>query len=242
MKKIFAVTLLLTALLVNCASAEKIPIGKVYDRESRGAAYAPEEINHPNSIYYSHVDVDDLTSNANRIILSDYPTYQQMTGYSCGPSAALTVLYYFGVKNFDEATLVKRMNTKPLIGTSLSGMVNFFRDLGWEVHSRLDTPPIKDGFAFKDFVRKNLSAGTPVMVENIEFGGHWRVIIGYDTLGTEDDLYDDVLIFVDPYDTSDNDDNGFTFGSADRFFSMWFDHNMLPENEREQPWLTARPK
>ena len=80
------------------------------------------------------------------------------------------------------------------------------------------------------------------MVENVEFGGHWRVIIGYDTLGTEDDLYDDVLIFVDPYDTSDNDDNGFTFGSADRFFSMWFDHNMLPENEREQPWLTARPK
>ena len=58
MKKILTVALLLTALLVGCASAEKIPPGKVYDSESRGAVYAPVEINHPNSIYYTHVDVD----------------------------------------------------------------------------------------------------------------------------------------------------------------------------------------
>ena len=120
-------------------------------------------------------------------------------------------------------------------------MVKFFRDIGWEVHSRLDTPPIKDNEAFKKFVVDNLSAGTPIMVENVEYGGHWRVIVGYDTLGTEN-LFDDMLIFADPFDTSDHKSDGFAVGSADRFFNMWFDHSVLPENEREQPWLTAKPK
>ncbi|MBQ6130730.1 MAG: hypothetical protein IJL12_00065 [Selenomonadaceae bacterium] len=32
---------------------------------------------------------------------------------------------------------------------------------------------------------KHLSRGKLVIVENVEFGGHWRVIIGVDTMDTE---------------------------------------------------------
>lgn len=31
----------------------------------------------------------------------------------------------------------------------------------------------------------NLKDNTPILVENVEWGGHWRAIIGYDTMGTD---------------------------------------------------------
>ena len=233
MKKFFVIALLLT-LTAACACAEQV-------KDYGGAAAAPEDINHPDSIYFTHTNFYDFTCADGRIILEHYPTALQGSDYSCGPVAALTVLRWFGNFDFDEATLVREMKTQPLIGTSLGNMTKFFREIGWEVHSSLDTPHFGELEDFQKFVMKNLSEGTPIMVENVEYGGHWRVIVGYDTLGTEN-LYDDVLIFADPFDTSDHHRDGFGVGSADRFFSMWFDHSMLPENEREQPWLTARPK
>ncbi len=233
MKKILAVVILTTAFLIGCANAE--------NPEAYSAANAPADINHDDSIYYARPDFYEMTSTADRIILPHYPTYQQTTEYSCAPAAALTVLYYFGNENFDEATLIKEMKTMPLSGTSLGNMVKFFKSIGWEVQSSLDAPPM-DELEFQKFVVKNLSEGKPIVVENVEFGGHWRVIIGVDTVGTENQLYDDVLIFADPFDTSDHKQDGYAVESLDRFFYMWFDHAMLPKKERNQPWLIAIPK
>ncbi len=218
MKKILSVTILIGILLI-CAAFTA---------------------NHDDSIYYPRLDVYNMTSTADKIILTHYPNVQQETEYSCGAAAARSVLNYFGRDDFDEPTLIKKLKTKPKIGTSLSNMVKFFKSIDWEVQSRLDTPPM-DEFAFQKFVRENLAQGKPIIVENVEWGGHWRVIIGVDTLGTAD-LYDDVLIFADPYDTSDHNQDGYTVGSLDRFYWMWFDHCMLPEGERNQAWLIATPK
>ena len=79
------------------------------------------------------------------------------------------------------------------------------------------------------------------MVENVEWGGHWRVIIGYDSMGTESPL-DDMLMFADPYDTCDHRQDGYTTQNAEKFFSMWFDHFILPPKEQYQPWVVAYPK
>ena len=152
----------------------------------------------------------------------------------------MSVLYYFDNQDFNEAMLAKRMKTKPEIGTSLGNMVKFFKEIGWEVQSSLGKPPM-DRDEFQKFVIKNISAGNPIMVENVEFGGHWRVIIGVDTMGTEI-ISDDVLIFDDPFDTSDHKQDGYAVGSLDRFYWMWFDYCMLPKKERNQPWLIATPK
>ena len=78
------------------------------------------------------------------------------------------------------------------------------------------------------------------MVENVEWGGHWRVIIGYDDLGTGSTL-DDVLIMADPYDTCDHNQDGYAANNGEKFYSMWFDHSMLPKKERYQPWIIATP-
>ena len=231
MKRILSLALLSTALLIGNACAA--------EDDSGGASTAPTEINHADSIYYTHPDFYNMTSTDDRIILPHYPTYQQTTDYSCGPAAALTVLNYFGNHDFDETTLIKRMKTKPEVGTSLSNMVKFFKEIGWDVQS---TGKPMDEVEFQKFVVTNLKQGKPIIVENVEFGGHWRVIIGIDALGTPDDLYDDVLIFADPFDTSDHKQDGYTVGSLDRFYSMWFDAHMLPKKERNQPWLIATPK
>ena len=206
------------------------------EEESSSPADAPKEINHADSIYYTHLDFYNMTSTADRIILPHYKTYQQTTEYSCGPAAALTVLNYFGRNDLDEATLIKLMDSKPEVGTSLSNMVKFFKSIGWDVQSSLDTPPLEE-VEFQKFVKENLSQGKPIIVENVEWGGHWRVIIGCDSLGTPDDLYDDVLIFADSYDTSDHNQDGYAIGSLDRFFWMWFD-----KHERPQAWLVATPR
>ena len=138
-------------------------------------------------------------------------------------------------------TLAKEMKTTPAVGTDAKNMANFFEKIGWEVDSSLKHKPFAEYDDFKNFVLKNLRENTPILVENVEWGGHWRVIIGYDTLGTDDTL-DDVLIMMDSYDTSDHNQDGYVVNNGWRFFSMWFDHSMLPKNQQNQPWVIARPK
>ena len=206
------------------------------------ASVQGSEIDHKDSIYYTHPDFYTMKGNENRLLLHNYPTYQQTTECTCGPAAAITVLYYYGDKSQDENTLTKAMKTQPYpIGSNPADMVAGLKSLGWKVDSSLETKPFDSYDAFASFVQEKLRADTPVLVENVEWGGHWRVIIGYDTMGTASSL-DDTLIFADPYDTSDHLQDGYTIGNGERFFSMWFDHSMLPETQRNQPWIVIYRK
>ena len=218
-----------------------IPYPPGLNTTAEGASSAPAEINHRDSIYFAMPDFYSMVSEKGLVLLPHYPTYQQTTEYTCGPAAALTVLYYYGNRSYDEMSLAKAMKTQGYpIGTNPENMVKFFKSLGWKVESSLDSKPFPDYNAFKDFAIMHLRQGTPILVENVEWGGHWRVIIGYDTMETESTL-DDVLVMEDPYDTCDHLMNGYVVQNGEKFFSMWFDHSMLPENQREQPWITAMP-
>jgi len=233
MKKAITAAIMSTVLFISCANAENVV-------DYGGAAVAPAEINHTDSIYFAQIDFSSMKTAGDRIILENYPTYQQKSDFSCGPASALTVLNYFGNMDYDEAILVKKMGTKPQIGTSLGNMIKFFEEIGWKVESSLNFEPMTEK-NFQEFVIKNLSEGKPIIVDNIEWGGHWRVIIGYDGMGTGN-LYDDVLIFADPFDTSDHKQDGYAIESFDRFYSMWFARDLLPEAEHDKPWLIATPK
>lgn len=232
---------MVTIFSINAAFAETIPYPANLDTTADGASAASAEINHKDSIYFTENDFYNMPSTDDRIILKNYRTYQQTTEYTCGPAAALTVLYYFGEKNFDEMMLAKEMKTDTSKGTTTKNMVKFFEKIGWEVDSSLNHKKIAEYADFKNFVLKNLQEGKPILVENVEWGGHWRVIIGYDTLGTEDTL-DDVLIMMDSYDTSDHDQDGYAINNGWRFFSMWFDSHLFPKAQKNQPWIVASPK
>ena len=71
-------------------------------------------------------------------------------------------------------------------------------------------------------LRENLSRGIPTLVEWIDWGGHWVIVVGYDTRGTESER-DDVIYFADPADGLDEVRDGLTSFHAKRFESMWFD-------------------
>ncbi len=222
-----------------------IPYPAGYVTNSEGASSYNGLGNVAKSPYYSQPDVYNLKGSDSLLILEKYKTYQQTTEITCGPAAALTVLNRYGNTAWDELKIAGIMETKPLIGTDTQGMVRFFRRIGWEVQSSLSKVE-KNGASFatvkdfKAFVEANLKNGTPIMVENIDWGGHWRVIIGYDTLGT-DATADDVLIMADSYDTADHFQDGYVIVPVEKFYYMWFDAHMLPKGQQNQQWLVAKP-
>lgn len=180
---------------------------------------------------------------ASLTLLPKFRTYQQTTEYTCGPAAALMVVEHFlGRSPDDELAIGKAMGTRPYTGTNTKGMVRYFKKIGWEVSSNADknkTP--QDTLAFKNFVLDHLNRNVPIMVENVDWGGHWRVIIGYDTMGTDGITSSDVLIMADPYDTADHLQDGYVVVPAEKFFYMWFDAHLFAAGDRKQQWLAAEP-
>lgn len=194
------------------------------------------------SPYFAHPDVFNMQSNEHLIVLPKFKTQQQNTGYTCGPVAANMVVEYLnGAPLHKEMEIAKMMGTSSFKGTTLQGMCKYFAKLGWKVKSNdnASTPSTYDEFT--KFVTTNLQSNTPIIVENVDWGGHWRVIIGYDNMGTKHSG-DDVLLMADPFDTTDHLQDGYNVISAERFFYMWFDHQLFEKGNQTRLWLTARPK
>lgn len=240
LKELLVVTLLVVVTLGNAQASGVQPIPT--PANPQGAASAHQENNHKNSAYFKHPDFFKMKNNSHLTILTQYPTYQQTTEETCGPAAALTVLHYLGDTQYTEAALTKGMETQPYpVGTSTTQMVNFFTKAGYKVDSSLtNKEKFQDYENFRKFVLTKLHAKTPILVENIEWGGHWRVIIGYDTMGTASSL-DDTLIMADPYDTSDHCQDGYVVNNGERFYAMWFD---APSGRKEPNlkniWITVK--
>jgi hypothetical protein len=93
----------------------------------------------------------------------------------------------------------------------------------------------KDSY-FVKWIVGHLNANQPIMVEWGDWDGHWQAIIGYDTLGTPG-IGDDVIIFADPYDTSDHWQDGYYYYNAERWFFMWADRNVAPKPYQLQPYI-----
>lgn len=243
MKKNLFPTLILSGLLLTsavCAAPAPRTIPIPAGTAILGAASAPAEINHPDFPYFPQIDYYSLTSNEHLTILTNYPTYQQTTEETCGPAAALTMLWYLGDTSQTEASLAKTMKTRPYpYGTIPKNMFKAFRSLGWQIDSNIETGKTFATYEeFQAFALQNLKNGLPILVENVEWGGHWHVIIGYDTMGTPSTL-DDTLIFADPYDTSDHRQDGYTLHNGERFFYTWF---MPQDPQPKQTWIVLHPK
>jgi hypothetical protein len=197
------------------------------------------------SPYFKKTDIYNMKSGGSLVLLEKYKTYQQHTGYTCGPAAALTVVQHFLGKAPDsEMEMAKIMGTHPAgvkdPGTNTRGMSRYFEQKGWTVKNSLNNGSPDTYEKFLEFTDRNLKQGIPIMVENVEWGGHWRVIIGHDTMGDKNRM-NDVLILADPYDTSDHSQDGYTVVSAERFYYMWFDAHLFREKEKERQWVTAVP-
>ncbi|EEX49210.1 hypothetical protein GCWU000246_00296 [Jonquetella anthropi E3_33 E1] len=240
-----------------------IPVPEGYRLESDAAA-DPGAGDAEGSPYFCHLDFFNAVSTDRLTILPRFRTYQQTRPYSCASAVALMVLEHFGRSDWEELEIADVMASyhglppetrRPV---PVSDLARFFLDLGWKVSSNVEytkpfdaeeltRPWLLSPYAsfpserhFSRFCRWCLRHNWPMMVENIDWGGHWRLIVGYDTMGTET-LADDVLILVDPHDTADHCQDGFVVEHLEKFFHTWYDIFVMEPHERLQPWVVAYP-
>ena len=149
--------------------------------------------------YYRHLNFFDIDKEENfdksrLTLLKNFKVQQQTKINTCGSCCALAVLNYYGDFRFSEMQLAKIMKTRPWpYGTELFDFIAGLKSVIDEKHQYQIISSIdfenernKDGLIFpkfrnfKSFVLKYLKEGMPIIVENIDDGGHYKVLIGYD--------------------------------------------------------------
>lgn len=93
----------------------------------------------------------------------------------------------------------------------------------------------KDSY-FVQWLTGHLKENRAIMVEWVDWNGHWQAIIGYDNNGTAA-IGDDTLIFADPYDTSDHSQDGYYVYPLERWFYMWHDRSVASKPLQLQPYI-----
>ncbi len=242
----------------------RIPVPNGYALESEATAYF-KAADVPDSPYFPRIDFYHSYSRGSLSILPCFRTYQQTRGYTCASAIALMTLCHFGFTGWEELQIADKMASfhglppetrRPI---PVSDLVKFFESLGWEVESNLEcagrapeddhvydpwrseaakTFPTLESFA--EYCRRTILSGAPIMVENIDWGAHWRVVIGYDDMGTNNPAHG-VLILADPHDTADHCQDGYVIEHIDKFYSMWYDIFVMDRDECTQPFVVARP-
>lgn len=227
---------------VSAVGREEIVRGLYEQSDEDGADAFDHSLDHTDSIYYAINDYYNMESAGSLHILSRFKTYQQTTEYSCGCASALMVLEHFGVREYSELDICRIAGTDTEKGTDVEGLAAYFESLGWQTDFHADTKErFADSEECEEYFVAALDNGTPVMVDWVDWSGHWMVVMGLDTCGT-DDPYDDVLIMADPYDVTDHYQDGYYVVPLGRFFYIWREGPCADKSEPYvQPFVAARP-
>lgn len=202
----------------NYTDEMKIP--HTVDLEEYGADSIERQGDHPDSPYFSRLDYYNMEPTDTLTILTHFKTQQQTSEWSCGATAALMVLEWYGMlgEYNEESLAMFRSNRLTPEATSLRQELEIFEGVGgFDLYSTYDCQDTAAEVFTTDFVLEQLSQGHPIVVGWNDFGGHWQVIIGYDTMGTES-MLDDVIVVADPYDATDHNQDGYGTYAAGRFF------------------------
>ncbi len=260
MKKLIVLFLLLCFALSGCKPAaqqaddtrlsgnytDEMKIAYSVDLDAEYGADSVERAgDHEDSPYFSTLDFYNMESTDTLTILTHFKTQQQTSEWSCGVSSALMVLNWYGaLGDYNEETLAAfRSNGTEPEATSLRQAMEIFEGVGgFDLYTTFDcVENIYDVFTL-DYIRETLAAGQPIMVGWNDWGGHWQVVIGYDTMGTET-TQDDVLVVADPYDTTDHNQDGYGVYGAERFIYNFTFYNFFDEAElNDMCFIVATPK
>lgn len=170
----------------------------------------------------NYADFYHMPSNDTRTMLTGYKTELQPSGSLCVMSSASTVLEWYGQRgdlNEMDLALLRGNDQTEKRGTSLDQTIQVFEKLGelgltceWDWTSYYD---FDEEAMEADWVQYELEMGHPIIVISNSYGAHGQVIIGYDNMGTDDTL-DDVCIMMDPYDTTDQNNDGYIIQPFER--------------------------
>ena len=210
-----------------------------------GAAALQGKIRFESSPYYPRHDFYNGGVTPMLKLIEGFRTCQQTTEYTCGAASLRMVLDHWGLADKSERALAEETDIRPednpkngAYGCSAAAIETALKKRGVAVLPRREFEAPE---AFVEFVKKQLSADCPLLVEWIAWGGHWTVVIGYDGMGTPG-IHDDVLSMADPYDTYDHCQDGYIVVPFERFFYEWFDAGVLsPEITRRQYVAPLKP-
>lgn len=247
--------LICISLLCSCAQSSARPMSfKEFaekDKEQKipytesmkieGAASVERDGDHKDSPYFHAPDYYNMNSSDTLTILPRFKTYQQTTEWTCGTAAALMVLDYYGLRGSEDDQTLVRLRGKDEPGySSLTHMKNIFDGLGgFEMDFTYNYDDLEK--ITQSMLLENLKNNRATMVEWCDWNGHWQVVIGYDTMGTDIES-DDVLILADPYDTSDHFQDGYITINAERFFYTWSNTYEFDDGGKDKLFLTVWPK
>lgn len=209
---------------------------------------------HPGSPYFYNFDFYNAENTDTLTILPHFRTIQQAKNFSCGIASIQMVLDYFGRmeegdKIWDEEALLElvpeHLNEDGNLqhyGYCLEQLIDVLNQIGgFELETTYDH--LSDNYwdvepkLFQNYIKE----GIPVIVGDIDRGGHWKVVIGYDDMGTPLYSYDDVLIFADSNDTTDHNADGYKVENAQEFFASFafYTMNILSEDHLWQKCFIA---
>ena len=234
----------------NYTDEMKIPYATDLSPED-GADSVERMGDHQGSPYFSQIDPYNMTSTDTLTILPHFKIQQQTSEWSCGVSAALMAINYFGkLGDFNEQTLAEFRSVGLTSGkggaepssTSLTQLIDIFNGVGG--FTLTTTRDYGDAVAEKftlSAIREFLKNDTPILIGWNDWGGHWQVIIGYDTMGTEVEQ-DDVIIVADPYDTTDHNQDGYGVYPAERFIYNFTFYNFFNDQDgNDMQFIAVRP-
>jgi len=245
MKKVVFIVLCLGVILAGCHGEKpatyndghKIPYpsGIVPD----GAAGADRQFDVQNSTYYPQLDFYDMKSGGGLTILSNFKTFQNTTELTCGPACIVMLLEYYGMYDGQgDREMYELREDKNQPETMLKDMIHILEGFGeWDIYSTYDLDDPDEVPA--DLIINSLKEKNPVIIGDDEWGGHWRIIIGYDDMG-DDIEANDVLIIADPYDTTDHNQDGYTVIPFQRLYYNW--SNRFDPDFTHNLFLIASPK
>lgn len=207
-----------------------------------GAASFRGTTDHPQSRYYTANDFFHMHSDATLHILTQFKTYQQTTEYTCGAASSLMVLNWFGQAQYHENAVATLLETHCTKGSSVENIADLFDLIGWNVeYHASEHPKFQTVEEAEQAIIRYIDREIPIMVDWVDWAGHWQVLIGIDTCGT-DNPYDDVLIFADPYDVTDHKQDGYYTFPLGRFFGMWWEGPCAGKKQPyQQPFVAAWP-
>ena len=139
-------------------------------------------------------------------------------------------LRYLNINNITEYDLFIKAKTAPGKGTGTVELANAIIQLtngavDVEYQNGNDDISIEK---FKEIVKEctNDKNKCVLLLENVEWGGHWMTLIGYDDMGTSY-TGDDVLIFADPYDITDHYQDGYYIFPLSSLYNVFYHYLLL---------------
>ena len=153
------------------------------------------------------------------------------------------VLNWFGQKQYHEKAVAGLLETHCTKGSAVENIADLFDLVGWNVDFHASTDRrFQTIEAAEQAIIDYIDRDIPIMIDWVDWAGHWQVLIGIDTCGT-DTPYDDVLIFADPYDVTDHKQDGYYTYPLGRFFGMWREGPCAEKaTPYQQPFVAAWPK